>query len=124
MTKAHVVRRSEARYLQLLVTALAIAACCAGCGRDGDAGGETRGASGVSERDYVSHVAALTVAVEEGLSGDAARERAVELGSPGLSRGQVEAFVDELRTEPERWVGVERRVDEMVEELRERGSGD
>jgi cell division septum initiation protein DivIVA len=77
----------------------------------------------MTESDYVSHIAALTIAVEEGLSGEAADARAIELGSEGYSREDVEEFAALLRTRPLRWVEVEREVDARIDELREEASG-
>jgi hypothetical protein len=73
----------------------------------------------MSEDEYVAHVAALTVAVEEGLTGEEAAARALELGSGGHSREEVEAFAATMRERPERWVELEKRVDLRIDELME-----
>ncbi len=75
-------------------------------------------ATSMTERDYVDHIAALTIAVEEGLSGKDAASRAIELGSRGHSREEVEEFARTLRSHPETWVEIEREVDIRIGELR------
>ena len=77
----------------------------------------------MTEEDYIAHVAALTVAVEEGLSGEEADQRAVELGSRGYSREQVEQFAARLSSRPHRWVEIEKEIDARAAELRSGASG-
>ena len=72
---------------------------------------------------YVAHVAALTIAVEEGLSGQDAASRAIALGSRGHSREEVEEFARTLRSRPETWVEIEREVDKRIAELRSATGG-
>ena len=71
----------------------------------------------MTDEEYVAYVASLTVAVGEGLRGDAALEKAAELGGGTYTRAQVESFADELRLNPERWAALERLVDERMREL-------
>jgi hypothetical protein len=76
---------------------------------------------------YIAHIAALTVAVEEGLSGQDAASRAIALGSNGHSREEVEEFALTLRSRPKMWVEIEREVDKRIVELRSAtrdGTGD
>jgi hypothetical protein len=96
-----------------------------GCGPDGEAGqpGGTapRGSSTtppMTAEAYVAHMAALTIALEEGLSGQDAASRAIELGSRGHSREEVERFALTLRSRPETWVEIEKAVDKRIVELR------
>lgn len=97
----------------------------AGCGPDGEAGqpgapaarGSSTAASMTAET-YIAHIAALTVAVEEGLSGQDAASRAIELGSKGHSREEVEEFALTLRAHPQTWVEIEKEVDRRIVELR------
>jgi len=77
----------------------------------------------MTEEDYIAHVAALTVAVEEGLSGEEADRRAVELGSRGYSREQVEQFAARLSSRPHRWVEIEKEIDARAAGLRSGASG-
>jgi hypothetical protein len=124
MHASHAARRgSVARVLLVaLLSALAVGPGT-GCGAgDTDAGGAgDRGANAaadVTEEGLVSYVAGLTVAVEDGLVGEAARLRAAELGAPRYERAQVEAFAARLREDPERWVRIAARIDERVKALR------
>ena len=101
-----------------------------GCGPDGGTGEPgapaTPGSSAapsMTTEDYVVHVAALTIAVEEGLSGEGAASRAIELGSRGHSREEVERFARALRTRPETWVEIEKEVDRKIDELRSATGG-
>ena len=68
--------------------------------------------------EYVAHMAALSVAVEEGLSGREAADRAIELGGGGHTREEVEAFTDAMRRLPEEWAAVEIEVSERMKEIR------
>lgn len=77
----------------------------------------------MTEEDYIAHVAALTVAVEEGLSGEEAAQRAVELGSRGYSREQVEQFAAGLSSRPQRWIEIEKEIDARAARLRSGESG-
>lgn len=101
-----------------------------GCGSDGETGkpgaATTRGPStapSMTAEAYVAHVAALTIAVEEGLSGQDAASRAIALGSRGHSREEVEEFARTLRSRPETWVEIEREVDKRIAELRSATGG-
>lgn len=82
------------------------------------------GATSMTEQDYIAHIAALTIAVEEGLSGEDAASRAIELGSRGHSREEVEEFARALRSHPKTWVEIEREVDRRIGELRSAAEGD
>ncbi len=96
-----------------------------GCGPDGGpaepgvpATTGSSGAPSMTEQDYIAHIAALTIAVEEGLSGEDAASRAIELGSRGHSREEVEEFARALRSRPKTWVEIEHEVDRRIGELR------
>jgi hypothetical protein len=91
----------------------------AGCGREGGTGEPgAAGTPSMTESDYVTHIAALTIAVEEGLSGEDAVARVIELGSKGHSREDVEELAALLRSRPHEWVEIEREIDERIGELR------
>lgn len=77
----------------------------------------------MTAESYVAHVAALTIAVEEGLSGQDAMSRAIELGSEGHSREEVERFALTLRSRPKTWVEIEREVDKKIIEIRSTAGG-
>ncbi len=105
--------------------ALALAILIAGgCGPDegtaesgAPAATGSTGATSMTEQDYIAHIAALTIAVEEGLSGEDAASRAIELGSKGHSREEVEEFARTLRSHPKTWIEIEREVDRRISEL-------
>jgi len=116
-----VIRRPRSNTIALLAgltTALALLACF-GCGpedtvRDlSETGGVTTEGS-MTEADYIAHIAALTVAVGEGLTGEAAIERAKNLGSAGHTREEVERFAERLKTRPERWLRIEKEIEERI----------
>jgi hypothetical protein len=121
-------RRAVARALLLAALAALAAGTGTGCGtRDTDAGSPSRGASGagaetqgVTADGLVLYAAGLTVAVEDGLVGEAARQRAEALGAPRCERAQVEAFAARLRENPEEWVRIAARIDERVKAIREK----
>lgn len=101
-----------------------------GCGPDGGTGEsgapatpESSAAPSMTTEDYIVHVAALTIAVEEGLSGKDATSRAIELGSRGHSREEVERFARTLRSRPKTWVEIEKEVDRKIDELRSAAGG-
>lgn len=103
-------RTKLALHAAAAVTVLVVAGT--GCGPT-----ESEGATGMTDEEYVAHVAALTVAVGEGLRGDAAIARAAELGGGTCTRAQMEEFAEELRLDPERWAALERLVDARIHEL-------
>ncbi len=115
-----------ARGIRTIAAAFALAVLMTGgCGPDGETGQPgapaARGPSGtpsMTAGDYVAHIAALTIAVEEGLSGHDAASRAIALGSKGHSREEVEEFARTLRSRPKTWVEIEREVDKRIVELR------
>ena len=111
-----ILRRRQGLALHIAAAALAVAAALihGGCGSGESSGGD---ASELTDDEYVAHVASLTVATGEGLRGDAARERAAELGGGTYTLEQLEAFAERLRLDPERWVALERLVDEEILEL-------
>ena len=128
--------RRTAALVRTVATALALAALMmGGCGSDGEAGqpgapATTQGASSapsMTTETYIAHIAGLTIAVEEGLSGQDAAARAIELGSKGYSREEVAEFALTLRSRPEAWVEIEREVERRIVELRSAacdGTGD
>ncbi len=77
----------------------------------------------LSVEEYVAHMSALAVAVEEGLSGEPAAARALELGGGGHTREEVERFTDAMSRRPEVWADVEAEVSERIREIR-RTEGD
>lgn len=112
-------RRRDGRLLQGAVCVVAAFAVLSagGCGGgESDVSPDPPGAP-MSEGGFVEHMAALTVAVQEGLSGDAARIRVAELGAPTYTREEIEAFARTLEGDPERWAGVALRIDRRIGEL-------
>ncbi len=110
-----------------LALAILIAGGCDPDGGTAESGAPaTTGSSGapsMTEQDYITHIAALTIAVEEELSGEDAASRAIELGSRGHSRKEVEGFARALRSRPKTWLEIEREVDRRVGELRSAAGG-
>ena len=90
-------------------------------------GAETSAESKADPMDaiYVEYMAALTLSIEEGLSGEAAEARISELGVEPLSREAVDELIQQVSRDPVRWSRLEERVGERVEELRrnERSQG-
>jgi len=116
---------SAGRALLPVVLSALIAGAWAGCGDGNDDGSAAQsarsvdpGGQGGTAEDFVSYVAALTVAVEEGLVGEAARLRVEELGAPSLERARVEAFAARLLEDPERWVRTATLIEARAAELR------
>lgn len=85
----------------------------AGCGSS-EISPETEAADAV----YVEYMAALQLAVDEGLAGEEAEARVVELGAEPLSRDEVDGHVQRLSRDPIRWSRLEEQVEERAEELR------
>lgn len=77
----------------------------------------------MTENEYVELMAALNVALEEGLVGDDAVARARNLGAKVFTREEIEQFVDHLKERPAEWTRIERRVHERTRELRASGTG-
>lgn len=75
------------------------------------------GPAPMTEDEFVEQLAALTLAVEEGLTGEEARSRAAQLGRTPFTREEMEAFAGILADDPERWADVAARVDRRIEEL-------
>ncbi len=96
----------------LAIAALALSGCEART-----ANGHTAGTR-VTEEGLVSHLAALNIALEEGLTGDQAAVRVAELAGTDYSREEIEAFTEILRADPERWVRLVQSVDARTSELR------
>jgi hypothetical protein len=116
-------RRRARRLLHGTCAAVVALTLAAGCERaPGPA--DDRGAppGGMTEDEFVGQVAALTVAVEEGLTGEAARDRAADLGGGRHTRDEIDAYANLLRADPERWADVRERIDRRIEELRGRES--
>jgi len=113
-------RRSHRRRLVLAFACAAALIAHAGCGLDPAEPVERRspGDLPMTESQYVEFMAALNVALEEGLTGEDALERARELGATVFDRNDVEVFIDHLRETPADWSRVERRVEERIAELR------
>ena len=120
-----VMRRGLPRLLQAATCAAAIAVvAAAGCDRASDLSDDQEiPAAPMSEDGFVEHMAALTLAVEDGLTGEEARGRAAELGAVLYARDEIEAFADILRADPERWAGVAVRIDRRIADLRGAGAG-
>ena len=72
----------------------------------------------VTEEGFVDHVAALNLALYEGLTGDDAAARVAALGAENYARAEVEAYAEILKRDPERWARLARTISERVEELR------
>ncbi|MEA3409126.1 MAG: hypothetical protein U9Q95_02150 [Candidatus Eisenbacteria bacterium] len=112
--------------VRTVVATLALAVLAVGgCGPDTGTGQPgapaatgSSAAGSMTEENYVAHIAALTIAVEEGLSGEDAVSRAIELGSKGHSREEVEEFAKTLRSRPRTWIEIEREVDRRIGEIR------
>jgi hypothetical protein len=102
------------------VVALTLASGCDRAPEPADDRGAPPG--GMTEDEFVDQVAALTVAVEEGLTGEAARDRAADLGGGRHTRDEIDAYANVLRADPERWAAVSERIDGRIEELRGRGA--
>lgn len=75
--------------------------------------------STVTESEYIDFMAALTIALEEGLTGEAADSRVSELGVRVLSDNDIEEVLDDLHRDPVHWAEIERSVDDRIELLRE-----
>ena len=104
-----------ARCAAACAVALALAAVTlTGCGADADTGTETDPMDAI----YIEYMAALTLSIEEGLSGEAAEARIVELGVEPLSRDEIDGHVERLSRDPVMWSRLEEQVEERVEELR------
>jgi hypothetical protein len=120
-----VIRRGSGPRAKALTAVMALAALAvAGCGREDAADGTAPATAAMEEGDYVAHVAALTVALEEGLTGAEAEARAIELGGGGHSRAEVEELAALLRERPERWLEVEKEVDGRIADLRRELDGE
>jgi hypothetical protein len=107
-------RRRRRLALHVACATVAAALVCGGCTSPDSSSEE---ASELTDDEYVAHVASLIVALGEGLRGNAARERAAELGGGTYTRRQVETVAERLKLDPERWSALERRVDERIQEL-------
>lgn len=97
-----------------------IAPALSGCGQE-DEGFHPpvqHAGAAISESDYIAHVSALALAVEEGLYGEAAAARARELGGGEPTREEIERFADHMRNRPARWVEIEQEIERRVTSLR------
>ena len=113
----------SALYVPLVAATVTVAIGLASCGdRTGDPSSEDAAieVSVVAEAEYVDFMAALTVALEEGLTGDAANSRVSDLGVKILDGDDIESVLDGLRRDPVHWAEIERSVDERIELHRER----
>jgi hypothetical protein len=121
-----VMRRRWRRLVQaaaLGVAAIAVA-CMLSCDRPPEPAQDPEISTGaMTEDEFVDHLAALTVAVEDGLSGYEATDRAAELGGGRYTREEIEAFADALSADPVRWAAVADRVDRRVAEIRSAPDG-
>lgn len=103
-----------------ILTVLLLVAC--GCGSESGTGSEPGPAEPadlpVSEAEFIDYTAAVTLAVEEGFSGEAAMVRVSQLGVEVQRREDIEAFAAYLREHPLRWAEVAQKVDDRIEELR------
>lgn len=110
-------RRLQPAAATALLPALLCVLALQGCSERGEGGA---GRDTVLEPSaYVAHVAALAVATEEGLTGEAALARAAELGGGEYSREDIEAFAAVMRERPREWLELERSVDERIRQLRD-----
>lgn len=118
--------RRKARWLvQAAVCAGAVIAfaVATGCDRPPEPSEDQEiSTAAMTEDEFVAHMAALTVAVEDGLSGEEARDRAAELGGALYTRDEIEEFADILRADAERWAAVSDRIDRKIAEIRSTGA--
>jgi len=116
--RARAVLQSAGR--PLAVVAIAAAVGFWGCQTTEEPGGAWVPAPGtrVTEEGFIDHVAALNLALEEGLTGDDAAARVAALGAENYARDELEAYAEILRRDPERWARIARTINERVEELR------
>lgn len=118
---ASIVRRAVPRLLQTvaLVGTVAALASIGGCDRSPELSEEREiETAAMTEDEFVDHMAALTVAVEDGLKGEEARDRAADLGGGRYTRDEIEAFADRLRADPVRWAELAGRIDRRIDEIR------
>lgn len=113
--------RRRDRRVTSLVAGAALAVALAGCGLEPNEPATTLPAGGpaMTEAEYVDVMAAVNLALEEGLAGEEALERARALGAPEFTRAEIEEFVEHLRGSPMEWARVERRVHEKIALLRD-----
>jgi hypothetical protein len=116
-------RRTPGRLAASFVAACLALLLWAGCGRENERDGQ-RAHGAMTEAEYIAEVAALTVAVEEGLSGEAARERASELGGGDYKPEEIDAFAERLREHPQRWIEVDKEIDRRVAVMTKSAGGD
>jgi hypothetical protein len=124
-------RRRALAVLQSVGRPLAVAAIAAAVGLGGCQTSEEPGGTGVpapdtrvTEEGFVDHVAALNLAIEEGLTGDDAAGRVAALGAENYARDELEAYAVILRRDPERWARISRTINERVEEFRREPAAD
>jgi hypothetical protein len=119
------VRRPEGPVLRLRVrqgTVLALVLLATiSCEKGGRPAAPADRSGPMTETDYVEYMAALTVALEEGRSGEDASARITELGATPFPREKVEAFVATLREDPERWAEITLKVDRRIAEQKAKG---
>ncbi len=110
-------RRRAASDVRFAVCAVALAlatVALTGCGADAD----SEIGTDPTDTVYIEYMAALTLSIEEGLSGDAAETRMAELGVEPLTREEIDEHVQRLSRDPVRWSRLEEQVQERLEELR------
>ncbi|MCD4690059.1 hypothetical protein K8S17_01215 [bacterium] len=100
--------RTAAAMLAVLLTTTFV-----GCGENTD--GEPR--MRPADNTYVEYMAALTLAIDEGLCGEDAAVRILELGSEPLTRDELDAHVERLSRDPVKWSRLEENVENRVEDL-------
>lgn len=103
------------------ITLVAALISCSSPENDQASEGLTANGSTITEAEYIDYISALTVALEEGLTGDAADLRISELGVKVLIDGEIELVLDGLRRDPIHWVEIERSIDERTKLMRRNG---
>jgi len=107
-----------APFVAATVTLIAALISCSGPADDPASEDPAADGSTVTEAEYIDFISALTVALEEGLTGDTADLRVSELGVKVLADGDIELILDGLRRDPIHWAEVELSIDERTELIR------
>ena len=115
LMRRRIPRALQAAACAAVFTVVAIGGCDGASGPRED---QAAGPVSMTEDEFVEQLAALTVAVEEGLAGEEARARAAEVGQAPYTREEMETFARVLAADPERWAGLAARVDRRITELR------
>jgi hypothetical protein len=111
--------RLRPRDVTVFLASAVLVVATSGCGPEPaePASGRSVENTAMTETEYVEIMAALNVALEEGLLGEDALARARELGAKIFTRTEIEQFAERLKEDPTKWTRIERRVHERVTEL-------